>query len=160
MNNSRKIIMRLLKFGGFCLLGLYLLRVLINSSSPRPAILGVLDGRLVDCPNSPNCVSSQANDALHQVNPIRYTTSMTEAKGKLIGILTIMPRVNVVVEQANYVHAEFRTPLLHYIDDVEFYFNEEEKVIELRSASRLGYGDMGLNRRRVEEIRSRFNGKN
>lgn len=160
MNNSRKIITLLLKLGGLCIVGLYLLRVLINAMSPRPAILGVLDGQLVDCPNSPNCVSSQADDDRHKVNPILYTTSMVEAKGKLMGVLAAMPQTTVVVEQSDYVHAEFRTRLLHFIDDVEFYFDDEEKKIELRSASRMGYDDLGLNRRRVEEIRKRFNGKN
>ena len=160
MNNSRKIITLLLKLGGLCIVGLYLSRVLISALSPRPAILGVLDGQLVDCPDSPNCVSSQADDNAHKVNPIPYTTSMVEAKGKLMGVLAAMPQTNVVVEQPDYVHAEFRTSMLHFIDDVEFYFNEEEKIIELRSASRLGHSDLGVNRMRVEEIRKRFNGKN
>lgn len=152
--------MLLLKLGGLCLVGLYGSRILINSLSPRPAILGVLDGQLVDCPNSPNCVSSQANDKQHRINPIAYTTSAADAKAKLMAVLADMPRVEIVVEQPDYVHAEFQTAILRYIDDVEFYFNEEEKQIELRSASRLGYDDIGLNRRRVEEIRKRFNDKN
>ncbi len=159
LNNLRKIIVILLKVGGLCIVGLYMSRILINTLSPRPAILGVLDGQLVDCPSSPNCVSSQADDTEHKVNPIPYATSMSEAKGKLMGILAATPQVSVVVEQPNYIHVEFSTPLLHFIDDVEFYFNEDEKQIELRSASRVGYDDLGVNRTRIEEIRRHFNGK-
>ena len=160
MRNSKQFVISIGKLALFGLVGLYVCRKMITILTPGAAILGVLDGQLVDCPDSPNCVSSQADNYGHKTDPIRYTTSTVEAKAKLMGVLAAMPRVAIIVEQPNYVHAEFRTALVNYTDDVEFYFDEQNKIIHLRSASRLGYYDLGVNRKRVEEIRKRFNGAN
>ena len=113
----------------------------------RPANLGVKDGRLAPCRTTPNCVSSHAApaDAEHYIAPIhgdfRAVRKAVES----------MPRTTIIEEKENYLYAEFRTRLLRYVDDVEFYW--DGSVIHVRSASRLGRRDFGVNRKRVEALR-------
>lgn len=117
------------------------------------------DGALKTCPKSPNCVSSQAGDAKHAIAPLTYSVSRAEALARLKEILNTMERVKIVGEKEDYLHAEARSLIFRFVDDVDFYFPAAEKVIHVRSASRLGYSDLGVNRKRVEEIRKRFTQK-
>jgi uncharacterized protein (DUF1499 family) len=114
----------------------------------RPANLGVTNGRLAPCRRTPNCVSSQADpaDAEHYIAPLKGTI---EAVRKAVAS---MPRATIVSEKGNYLYAEFRSRLLGYVDDVEFYF--DGSAIQVRSASRLGRRDFGVNRNRVERLRA------
>jgi uncharacterized protein (DUF1499 family) len=114
----------------------------------RPANLGVTNGRLAPCRRTPNCVSSQADpsDAEHYIAPLNGTI---EAVRKAVAS---MPRATIVSEKGNYLYAEFRSRLLGYVDDVEFYF--DGSAIQVRSASRLGRRDFSVNRNRVERLRS------
>lgn len=115
--------------------------------SPRPTNLGVRDGRLAPCKPSPNCVSSQADpaDKTHYIEPIRGTLEVARR------VLRTLPRVTIVRDEPSYLHAEFRTRLLRFVDDVELYFDGH--VLHVRSCSRVGYHDLGTNRRRVESLR-------
>jgi uncharacterized protein (DUF1499 family) len=114
----------------------------------RPDNLGVRDGRLAPCKRSPNCVSSQANpaDLEHYVAPLHGTMEAVR------NALQKMKRVTIISAAEDYVYAEFRTPLMRYVDDVEFFF--DGTVIHVRSCSRLGRRDFGVNRKRVEQLRS------
>lgn len=114
----------------------------------RPDNLGVRDGRLAACKRSPNCVSSQANpaDREHYIAPIHASMAAVRTA------VQSLPRTTIVAERENYLHAEFRTRLLGYVDDVEFFY--EGQVIHVRSCSRLGRRDFGVNRKRVEELRT------
>jgi uncharacterized protein (DUF1499 family) len=118
----------------------------------RPTNLGVRDGNLVDCPSSPNCVSSQAHDAGHAIEPLPLSGDPVGAMQRLKNVIQSMARTQVVESKTNYLYAEFTTPLMGFVDDVEFYC--DGKVIHVRSASRLGYSDLGVNRRRVDAIRA------
>lgn len=109
--------------------------------------------QLAQCPSSPNCVSTQAQDEGHAIVPFRYRKSRAEAKEVLKDIVRIMPRTRLVEEDESYLHYEFTSLLLRFVDDVEFLFDDETKTIHFRSASRTGYGDLGVNRKRMEEIR-------
>jgi uncharacterized protein (DUF1499 family) len=109
---------------------------------------------LVPCPASPNCVSTQATDTRHAIAPIRYRRSRVEAKEALKAVIRALPRTNLVEETDSYLHYEFTSLLFRFVDDVEFLFDDESKTIHFRSASRTGYGDFGVNRRRMEVIRS------
>ena len=113
----------------------------------RPDNLGVRDGRLAPCKRSPNCVSSQANpsDLEHYIAPIHG--SMAAAKSAVESF----PRARIIKSENDYLYAEFRTRLLRYVDDVELFFDGQ--VLQVRSCSRLGRRDFGVNRRRVEELR-------
>ena len=108
------------------------------------------------CPKSPNCVSSQAVDPEHTIGPLVYSDSRAEAYTRLKKVLGEMKRTNIVAEKEDYLHAEATSLIFRFVDDVEFYFPATEKLIHVRSASRVGQSDLGVNRKRVEEIRSRF----
>ena len=114
----------------------------------RPTDLGVANGRFAACRRSPNCVSSQADpaDAEHYVAPLKGTMAA------LRRALAAMPRTTVITDRENYLYVEFRSKLLGYVDDVEFF--HDGTLIQVRSASRLGRRDFGVNRKRVEELRA------
>jgi uncharacterized protein (DUF1499 family) len=122
--------------------------------------LGVTDGQLTPCPITPNCVNSQATAKLDFIEPLYFTGTQLEAKERLLKVLKDMPRTTITAEQDNYIRAECASAVFGFVDDVEFYFPAEESgtiVIQTRSASRLGLSDLGVNRRRIEEIRDKFN---
>jgi uncharacterized protein (DUF1499 family) len=112
--------------------------------------------RLSPCPKSPNCVSSLSEDESHHVAPLAYETTLEEAREKLISVINSMKRSEMVTAEVNYIHATFKSALFGFVDDVEFLFDDQRKVIDVRSASRTGYSDLGVNRKRVEEIRQKF----
>lgn len=113
-------------------------------------------GRLAACPSSPNCVCSQGADAAHAIVPLAFRGTAAEAMRALKQVLAGQPRVRVITETPEYLHAEFRTPFFRFVDDVEFLVAEKEHAIHVRSASRVGYSDLGTNRRRVEALRRDF----
>lgn len=124
----------------------------------RPADLGVRDGRLKPPPQTPNGVSSQAADDGRRVEPLRYAGDGGAAFARLRDLVAVWPGASIVVQTPGYLHAEFRTRWLGFVDDVELLLDPAARVIHVRSASRLGHSDLGTNRRRVEAIRQRFGG--
>lgn len=123
----------------------------------RPTHLGVKDGQLTPCPNSPNCVVSQgAQDKEHAVDPIAYSGSQADALNRLKAVIAAQPRTAVIEERDDYLYVEFSSRLMGFVDDVEFYFDPAASVIQVRSASRLGESDLGVNRKRIEAIRAAF----
>lgn len=125
----------------------------------RPTNIGVKDGKLTPCPKSPNCVCSQGpeTDGQHYIQPLSYNATPAAALAKLKTAIQNQPRTQIVTESDNYLYAEFTSQLMGYVDDVEFLVDDNAKVIHLRSASRLGQSDLGVNRQRIESIRSLFN---
>jgi uncharacterized protein (DUF1499 family) len=115
--------------------------------------LGVSNGHLASCPASQNCVVSQDADEKHAINPITYHLDRDKAQEILLKVLTVVPRTKVIEQTDNYIHAISKSRIFRFVDDVEFYFPPNEPVIHLRSASRIGESDLGVNRRRVEQIR-------
>jgi uncharacterized protein (DUF1499 family) len=124
----------------------------------RPDDLGLRHGRLAPCKPTPNCVSSQADaaDAVHYVAPIAFPGDAAAAMAAARKAVESMPRARVLRHEENYLHAEFRSRLLRFVDDVEFTCDEAAGVIHVRSASRLGRYDFGANRERVEALRARI----
>jgi uncharacterized protein (DUF1499 family) len=114
---------------------------------------------LAPCPSSPNCVSTQAQDAGHAIAPFRYRKSRAEAKEALKEVVRSLPRTKLVEEDETYLRYESTSLLLRFVDDVEFLFDDEAKTIHFRSASRTGYGDLGVNRTRMEQVRTLAGGK-
>jgi uncharacterized protein (DUF1499 family) len=114
----------------------------------RPGNLGVREGKLAPCKRSPNCVCSQANpaDAEHYIAPLHGTM---DAVAKAVAAF---PRARVIERRNDYLYAEFRSRLLRYVDDVEFFF--DGRVLQVRSCSRLGRRDFGVNRKRIEALRA------
>ena len=130
--------------------------ILTTCSTGQTTKTGAINGRLSPCPKSPNCVSSLSEDKSHFVEPLSYRVSQEEARQKLISVIHSMKRSELVTFETGYIHAIFKSALFRFVDDVEFSFDDQEKVINVKSASRMGYSDLGVNRKRVEEIRQRF----
>lgn len=121
----------------------------------RPSNLGMKNGQLSPCPGSPNCVVSQGNpDAEHAIAPIAYRGDAASALAQLESVITAMPRMAIIEKTKDYLYAEFTSRLMGYVDDVEFYLDPSASVIHVRSASRLGESDLGVNRKRIEAVRS------
>lgn len=113
-------------------------------------------GKLEKCPGTPNCVSSLDRDIPHGIAPLAFTSSPAEAMECLRRAIQSMKRVTLCHADERYLHAEFRT-LLGFVDDVEFAVDAEKRLIDMRSASRVGTWDLGVNRRRLEAVRKAFN---
>lgn len=124
--------------------------------SGRPTNLGVINGHLADCQATANCVCTQATDAEHRIEPIHFTGSPDEARNRLKAIITAIPRSNIVAADERYMHVEFASLIFRFVDDVEFLLDPPTKTIHFRSASRVGRSDLGVNRKRMEEIRQKF----
>ncbi len=110
--------------------------------------IGMDNGRLAACPESPNCVSSYATDETHGIQPLAANLAQIEQ------VLAGNDAANIVHAADNYLYAEFTSRIMGYVDDVEFLFDQTSGLTHVRSASRLGYSDMGANRKRIEAIRS------
>jgi uncharacterized protein (DUF1499 family) len=132
-------------------------QVFCDASAADPGNFRSPGDRFAPCPNSPNCVSSQAKGGYHAIPPIPYAGSEEGVPEHLKAILQKMERSRIITVSPDYLHVEFRT-FLGFVDDVEFYIDQEQHLIHMRSASRLGYWDFGVNRRRLEAIRVEFNG--
>jgi len=111
---------------------------------------------LTPCPKTPNCVSSLAKDKKHFVEPIPYKGENAAAQHGLLEILHSFKRARLVTIEENYIHAEFVSSIFRFVDDVEFYFEPAKSIIQVKSASRTGQSDLGVNRRRIEKIRKLF----
>ncbi|HEX5611821.1 MAG TPA: DUF1499 domain-containing protein [Burkholderiales bacterium] len=124
----------------------------------RPDYLGVKDGKLPRAKSTPNCVSSQADpaDSVHYIAPIRFQGTSADAMSAVRKAVDVMERATVLRHDPNYLYAEFRSKLLGFVDDVEFTHDDKAGVIHVRSASRLGRRDFGVNRARVESLRARI----
>lgn len=122
----------------------------------RPRNLGVKDGRLAACPGKPNCVSSQATAARQRVMPLRFSGEPGAAIKRLREVVNNMSNTTLADENDEYLHFECTSKFLGFVDDLEFLCDPDEQVIHVRSASRLGYSDLGVNRKRVENIRKKF----
>lgn len=129
--------------------------ILAACAGERPDNLGVQDGRLTACPGSPNCVSSQAMDEEHRIAPLVFNDDPAPSFTRLKQMLVRREDTAIREERSGYLRVEFRTTL--FVDDGEFLLDGEQRLIQVRSASRLGYSDLGKNRRRLEEIRRQFN---
>ncbi len=127
---------------------LSLLPFLTACAGEPPQNIGVLNGRLTPCPDSPNCVSSFATDETHAIEPLAASLADVER------VLLEFDDTNIVSSEGDYLYAEFTTRIMGYVDDVEFLYDRNNGVTHVRSASRLGYSDLGANRNRIERIRS------
>ncbi|MCG6936523.1 MAG: DUF1499 domain-containing protein [Proteobacteria bacterium] len=136
--------------------GIYL--VLLSVQSRRiPPTVGLSGGHLRPCPATPNCVSSQTQNESAHVRPLEYSGSPEVAWRKLQHTVQHLGG-RVVTLQKNYLHATFVTSLFRFVDDVEFLLDEQAGVIQVKSSSRVGRSDLGTNRKRIETIRTSYNG--
>ncbi len=124
-----------------------------------PLNIGVTNGKLATCAATPNCVNSQApaSDSQHAIAPLTMSGVPTTI-ANLKQVIQAMPDTNIIKETNNYLYVEFTSKLMRFVDDVEFYLDNDSKTIQVRSASRLGESDLGVNRQRIEAIRSKLAG--
>ena len=144
---------------------LFISLLFFSCSGKRPENLGpsvqIINGvgkvTLLPCPQKPNCVSSYKdfNDKDRFLEPIEIHSTKERAYEKISKMILKDKNATPVSMIDNYIHAEYVSPLLKFVDDVEFYFGEKG-FIHFRSASRIGYHDLGANKKRIEEIRFKF----
>ena len=133
--------------------------ILLTGCADTMSKLGIENGQLKECPTTPNCVNSQAKDKKHFIEPILITGPPLEAKKHILNILKELKRSKIKVVDNNYIRVEFTSLVFRFVDDVEFYFPDtksKKRIIHVRSASRIGHSDLGVNRKRIEQIRSKF----
>jgi uncharacterized protein (DUF1499 family) len=112
-----------------------------------------VNNRLTPCPDSPNCVSSDATDEKHHVDPYRLKAAPQDSWHGLRTVVLEQKRVKLITFEESYLHAEFRSAVFQFVDDTEFHLRVNEGIIAVRSAARTGYSDFGVNRERIERIR-------
>lgn len=115
--------------------------------------------KLVACPNSPNCVSSQALDADHLITPFKITGNVEDAWMALKNALISQSRTVITSETDGALHAQTTSLVFRFVDDIDAILDADAKLIHIRSASRTGYSDFGVNRKRVETLRSQLQQK-
>ena len=134
---------------------LFLCLLIISCTGGNPAVkLGINNSKLATCPASPNCVSSDAADADHHIEPFHLAGSPVEVWQMTKTLVAALPRTKIITAENNYLHAECRSALFGFVDDFELHLRPGEKMMAVRSAARLGYADFGVNRKRVEQLRS------
>lgn len=143
------------------LVGLISTSILLSAcSGSRPTDIGVTNGKLLACPETPNCVNSRSNNqghsikAFHFKKPISQTAAILAVKEALL----TLPRIEIITETETYLYAEAKSKVMRFVDDVEFLFPDEELIqeVHVRSASRTGYRDFDVNRLRIESIRAKL----
>ena len=127
---------------------------LISCAGKRPPNLGISNSGLAVCPSSPNCVSSDASSGIHAIPPFQLEMSTVEAWPQVQDAVSTLPGVQIVKATDVYLHAECRSSLFGFVDDLELQLRPSEGLIAIRSASRMGFSDLGVNRRRVERLRA------
>ncbi len=147
---ERKFLSRLIRKALvlFCLAVLFL--AIMSMTAFKPGNLGVKNGRLATLPDSPNCVSSQTDVAEKRLDPLKMNSSQPLERLRAV-IEESFPRAQLVDSEEGYLRFEFASLLFRFVDDVEFLFDGRD--VHFRSASRVGYSDMGANRARIAKIR-------
>lgn len=127
-----------------------------SKDAPQRVEPGPVSDRLRPCPGSPNCVCSEYPDDDHSIEPLTIAGSPDEAWDRLLRILDEQPRTTIITRSNEYLLAHVRTRVFRFLDELEFRLDRPGRMIHVRSASRIGYSDLGTNRKRVEAIRKRF----
>jgi uncharacterized protein (DUF1499 family) len=127
---------------------------LFSCAGARPTNLGVKDSRLASCPSSPNCVSSDDADTSHRIPAFQFAVPVADAWRTVRSTIANQPRTKIIAETDDNLHAECSSAFFGFVDDLELHLRPSENLIAVRSAARLGHGDFGVNRRRVENLRS------
>lgn len=112
--------------------------------------------KLAACPSSPNCVSSQAADADHFIAPFKITGNVEDVWAALKKALLSQSRTVITNETGDTLHAQATSLVFRFVDDIDAILDKDARIIHIRSASRVGYGDFGVNRKRVETLRAQL----
>lgn len=127
--------------------------VIVLRNTRIPDTVGIHQGRLAPLPSTPNAVSSQTDDSKRHVAPLPFSGSLEQSRAALLEAIRSYPgTVRIETETPSYIHCVFTTDILRFRDDVEFLLDGQNRLIHFRSASRVGYSDLGANRRRYETL--------
>lgn len=118
--------------------------------------LGVKDGKLAECPKSPNCVSTQTEQSDKKMTPLSFSKDLETTKHMVKEVLNQMERTTIETETENYIHSVVQTKWIKFKDDVEFYFDENDRVVHFRSASRVGHSDFNVNKKRMKAFSDQY----
>lgn len=143
----------------YIVVGLILIMVgqMIIMNIRIPKNLGVNNGKLALMPKSPNAVSSQSDQEDYYVEAFPFKENLEVTKAAIVNTLDAFSNAKIMTNEPNYIHVVFTSSIMRFHDDVEFYFDESARIVEFRSASRVGYSDMGLNRERYNRIYEYYN---
>jgi len=130
--------------------------IMLGCAGKRPSSVGLTDDRLFPCPKSPNCVSSMSEDEAHHIEPFTYPSEKQKALEALLRVISDQARATIIEQSDHYLHVEFKSKYLRFVDDVEFYLPNNEPIIHIRSASRVGHSDLGVNRKRMNHVREQY----
>ena len=129
---------------------------MVVKNNLTPTNLGVTNGKLNKMPNKPNAVSSQTEEKDKKIDALEFKENLMNSKQQVIKAIDNYGNAKIIKNEINYLYVVFTTGIMKYHDDVEFYFDERKKLIQIRSASRIGYSDMGLNRERYNKLRELY----
>jgi uncharacterized protein (DUF1499 family) len=132
---------------------------LARMSARTPDRIGPVDGRLMGCPGPDNCVSSEAENPDRRIAPLAASGPVGEVMARLARVVESMEGGRVAEVRGNYLRAVFTSRLWRFKDDLECLYDQKAGRIEVRSASRVGYSDFGVNRKRVERLRESLAGR-
>lgn len=157
---TMKLPKKVLTWISFILLALVCSMCFLSCMSEPPENLGLKDGKLSKCPSKPNCVCTfeDESDSRHYIAPMSYTSSQSEAMKKIKSALNEISRSKVITETENYLHVECTSMVFRFVDDLEIFLDDSTKLIHFRSASRVGHSDLGVNKKRVETLKSKLTG--
>ena len=130
---------------------------MLVKNARTPSHLGITNGELAPVPKTPNGVSSQTNDPDKLVAPFPFKGDLDKTKALIKQALQAYGNMIIRSETDDYIHAVNTTPVLRFKDDLEFYFLNDERIVHVRSASRIGYSDLGLNKRRYTRLMEIYN---
>jgi len=143
-----------MKWALLILLGIGSFMIFQNFKSPE---LGVQNGQFKPLGSRPNSVSTQTKSISKKVEPIAFNSDLKSQMASVESIISDMPGASIKQKESDYLYAVFTTPLLRFKDDVEIYLDGNKKELHFRSASRVGYSDLGVNRKRYEAFSSKLN---
>jgi len=133
---------------------LWLALLFAGCSGERPQHLGPVNGHLAECPPTPNCVSSSSQDSEHQMAPLRFSSPPEKLIRDLKSILHKTEGARIITVEDHYIYAEFTSKVFRFVDDVEFLVDPKTQTLHFRSASRVGHSDLGINRKRIESLKT------
>ncbi|SGZ05618.1 Putative uncharacterized protein [Moritella viscosa] len=124
-----------------------------------PDNLGVVNSKLAACPESPNCVSSDSLDESHYVPAFKLEASAELAWSEIKAYLQAQRNMEIMIETTDYIYVESTSSLMRFVDDFELHLRLKDGIIAVRSASRLGKSDFGVNKKRVDDLYEALNDK-